>query len=366
MTSPHLRVEGVTKTYPGGLRAVDGIDLHVGAGEFFCLLGPSGCGKTTLLGIIAGLVTPDAGSVHLAGREITQQPMNRREIGMVFQSYALFPHLNVRDNVAFGLKVRRTSRVEIDNRTAELLAVVGLTSKSAQLPSELSGGEQQRVALARALAIRPRVLLLDEPFSNLDAKLRVELRSDLRRIQRELGITTVMVTHDQDEAFALADTIGLVERGKLVQVGGAEDLYTRPATRFVARFIGDSNLLSGSVERVGSEIVLRVEGALVPAPLASMEGARVTITVRPERVRLGTSPLENGIRAVVRDVTYRGLGWMYELDTEVGPLLALDATSSTRRADVGTEVFASWSPNDAVVIEDDAVVDGVKASEGPS
>src|SRR6185295_16512103 len=261
--------ESVTKTFDGRVRAVDGVTLDIAAGEFFSLLGPSGCGKTTSLRMIAGFELPDAGRVHVGGRDITDLPVHKRDMGMVFQSYALFPHRTVAENVAFGLRMRDVSRPEIERRVAAALALVALTGLEERKPAQLSGGQQQRVALARALVVEPPVLLCDEPLGALDRKLRQQMQFELKELQKRLGVTLVFVTHDQEEALAMSDRIAVMNHGKVVKVGAPTEIYERPRTRFVADFIGEINLL----EEAGRSRALRPEKIrLVPAVEARLSG----------------------------------------------------------------------------------------------
>ena len=287
-----VKVDGVSKRFAhrvkGEIYAARDVRLDVQPGEFLTLLGPSGCGKTTTLRIVAGFETPDAGRIYFGAQDVTNLPANQRNIGFVFQNYALFPHLSVFENVAYGLRVRGLSPAAIAASVGEVLALVGLAGYEQQFSGQLSGGEQQRVALARAIVIRPRVLLFDEPLSNLDAKLRVQMRQEIHDLQRRLGITTVYVTHDQEEAMAVSDRIVVMNQGSVVQVGRAADLYYRPASRFVAEFIGRVNLVSGRVERIDGDIA-RIEalGSVIcasSAPRSLAPGAAVQLVLRPEAI----------------------------------------------------------------------------------
>jgi ABC-type Fe3+/spermidine/putrescine transport system ATPase subunit len=319
-----VELRGVRKSF-GGNTAVDGLDLAVARGEFLTLLGPSGCGKTTTLNIIAGFVEPDVGEVMLGGREVSRLPANKRDSAMVFQQYALFPHMTVADNVAFGLTMRRVKRAEIERRVAEALDVVGLPGLGRRFPRQLSGGQQQRVALARAIVVRPTVLLLDEPLSNLDLKLREQLRLEIRHLQREVGITTVFVTHDQAEALVMSDRIAVLNAGRIEQLGTPADIYQRPVNSFVAGFIGQSNLLPGElVACEGGTAAIRLAGGELvraPAGAGAERPSRVSILVRPEAFRLRTATTAseaagtdrpgpeagvNALRGTVREVVYLG------------------------------------------------------------
>ncbi|TCC58112.1 ABC transporter ATP-binding protein [Kribbella pittospori] len=293
-----IDIEGLATVYPNGVRAVDGLDLHVADGEFFALLGPSGCGKTTLLRTIAGLESATEGKVRIDAVDVTRTEPGKRGVAMVFQDYALFPHMSVSENITYPLKVRRVSaatRAETAERTAGELSLDGLLERK---PAQLSGGQQQRVALARAIASRGKVLLLDEPLSNLDARLRLEARTFLKKLQRDLGITTVFVTHDQAEALALADRIAVMEAGKLRQLGSPREVFARPANTFVANFIGSTpmNLLPGTVSSTsGSEtyvdevgVVSVAGGSLSAATFSAPAGAEVTVGVRPEYLTLAS------------------------------------------------------------------------------
>jgi putative spermidine/putrescine transport system ATP-binding protein len=271
MTSATIQLQDVTKTFDGKVVAVDGVTLDIAAGEFFSLLGPSGCGKTTSLRMIAGFERPDSGRVHVGGQDITDVAVHRRDMGMVFQSYALFPHRTVAQNVAFGLRMRDVAKAEIDRRVAAALAQVALTGLEDRRPGQLSGGQQQRVALARALVIEPRVLLCDEPLGALDRKLRQQMQFELKELQRRLGVTLVFVTHDQEEALAMSDRIAVMNHGRVEQVGAPTAIYERPRTRFVADFIGEINIVEP--EHAGKPRALRPEKIrLVPAGAARLSG----------------------------------------------------------------------------------------------
>ena len=280
-----VRLEGLTRRY-GSVLALDGLDLDIAGGEFVALLGPSGCGKTTALRAIAGFDRPDGGRVLVDGRDVTDVPANKRDMGMVFQAYSLFPNLTVAENVAFGLRVRRRAKPERAGRAAELLELVGLADRGDRYPHQLSGGQQQRVALARALAVAPQVLLLDEPLSALDAQVRVQLREEIRRIQLELGITTVFVTHDQAEALSVADRVGVLRAGRLEQVASPDELYERPASAFVAEFVGTMNRLPAVVS--GGEVELL--GTRRPVAGSAPGSGPAVALVRPEALVVTAEP----------------------------------------------------------------------------
>ena len=304
MAKTVVELRGCTRLY-GGLRAVDALDLSIHEGEFLSLLGPSGCGKTTTLNLIAGFVEPTVGRIFVDGEDVTERPAHLRGLGVVFQSYALFPHLSVWENVAFGLRERRVPRPEIERRVGDALELVRLDRLGRQRPSELSGGMQQRVALARALVYRPRVVLLDEPLAALDKKLREGMRDEMRAIQRSVGITTIFVTHDQAEALGLSDRIAVMSRGRIEQLGAPRDIYEHPATRFVADFIGASTVLQGRA--VAADRVSLASGStLRVAARALAPGGDVELAIRPERVKLVTGPGDNVLEARVDGLVYQG------------------------------------------------------------
>jgi iron(III) transport system ATP-binding protein len=325
----YLVLEDVVKVFParggsGEVTAVDHVDIQIEKGELVTLLGPSGCGKTTTLRLIAGFEFPTQGTIRLDGQVINQEPPHKRDMSMVFQSYAIFPHLSVYENTAYGLNVQRLAKSEVRERVARALGLVELTGLENRAPNQLSGGQQQRVALARALVMEPKVLLMDEPLSNLDAKLREQMRTEIRRIQQRLGITSVYVTHDQVEAMTLSDRIVVMHQGKIEQIGSPTEIYRRPQTRFVADFIGRANFVEGVVrDRRDGQLVLDALGTTLTAlaPSASLElGTKATLVVRPEMVKI--APSQGQVSGKVRRATY--LGNVIEYDVEVASqLLAL-------------------------------------------
>jgi len=307
-----IQFSDVTKRY-GAAVAVDNISFAISRGEMVTFLGPSGCGKTTSLRLIAGLELPTSGLVRIAGRDVSQNAASERNVGMVFQSYALFPHMTVLDNVAFGPIIRGTAKAAARARAHEILEQIGLKGLDGRLPSELSGGQQQRVAVARAIVQQPDVLLFDEPLSNVDAKLRRKVRGEIRELQKRFGLTAVYVTHDQEEALAVSDRIVVMQAGRIAQIGTPRDLYERPASPFVADFIGDANLIGGQV--AGG----RFRAADLDLPLAGPDGA-AQISLRPERIVL--TPGDGPPAGRVRSCTYLGSRWEYEIETGFAELLA--------------------------------------------
>ncbi|GAB3729850.1 ABC transporter ATP-binding protein [Nocardiopsis nanhaiensis] len=367
----HLRLADLTKTYPGqSVPAVDNVSLSLERGKLLALLGPSGCGKTTMLRMIAGLIQATSGRVEVNGADVTEVPVHRRGMGMVFQSYALFPHLDVSRNVAFGLEMRKIPKPERLERVRNALDMVQLGHLGNRRVRELSGGQQQRVALARALVVEPAALLLDEPLSNLDAKLRDAMRSEIRSIVHRLGVTTVFVTHDQDEALSMADVIAVMSEGKVEQVGSPEQIYERPANRFVADFIGRANLLTGKItERASQTATVDVPGvgsvrATHPRVSGLTPGQSVTVLVRPHHVAATSEPASgegSHLRGRVTDRSYRGEILSYTIavgDREITAESLTGIGGSTFAN--GAEVDVVWDPLDALILgegADDASLD---------
>jgi putrescine transport system ATP-binding protein len=363
---PLLRIEGVAKKF-GGFRAVDGVSLDIAAGEFFALLGPSGCGKTTLLRMLAGFETPDEGRILLDGRDIAQVLPHERPVNMMFQNYALFPHLNVRDNIAFGLKRAGMAREEIATRVAEMVAMVKLDGLEKRKPDQLSGGQRQRVALARSLARRPQVLLLDEPLAALDKKLRESTQLELMELQRRLGMTFIIVTHDQGEAMTVASRIGVMDAGRLDQVATPRELYEAPLSRWIAEFIGEVNLFDGEVQsREHNRLVVstRDAGAIVVAePRNPVARTSVSVAIRPEKVKLsrrgpvveGGSQSINRLEGVISDISYLGGLTVYKVRLDSGALVR-SSMANTARIDIDAyslsqRVVAWFTPDDCLVLE---------------
>ncbi|GLV49997.1 polyamine-transporting ATPase [Thermobispora bispora] len=352
-TGASVRLNRVTKRY-GGLRALDDVTLHIEAGEFMTLLGASGSGKSTLLNIIAGFTKADSGTVEVGGRDLTRVPPHKRGLGMVFQQYALFPHMTVFENVAFPLRRRRVPKDELVKRVREALDIVELGHLGSRMPAQLSGGQQQRVAFARAIVFHPQVLLMDEPLAALDKRLREQLQIEIKRLHRELGITFVFVTHDQQEALAMSDRIALLRDGRIVQVGTPDELYERPAELYAAEFLGESNIFRGTV-RGGvftdgaSGAGLKVAGSPADGPAA--------IVLRPEKVRILLPPDEvppghNALSGVVRELIYLGGERRVEVGLADGRRVIARLRSDDPHGHVppGTSVIACWRPEDALVL----------------
>jgi putrescine transport system ATP-binding protein len=364
---PLLRIEGVVKKF-GRFRAVDQLSLDINAGEFFALLGPSGCGKTTLLRMLAGFETPDEGRILLEGRDIAQVMPHQRPVNMMFQNYALFPHLNVRDNIGFGLKRAGMPRRQIADRVAEMVALVRLEGLEKRRPEQLSGGQRQRVALARSLARRPQLLLLDEPLAALDKKLRESTQLELMALQRRLGMTFIIVTHDQDEAMTVADRIGVMDGGRLEQVATPREIYEVPSSRWVAEFVGDVNIFEGHAgSREAGRVMVSTKNAgtlAVAEPRQPIEKSLVCVAIRPEKVKLsrrGPASDEahahsiNRLEGVVTDVSYLGGITSYQVRLDSGAVVR-SSMANTARLDVDAysanqRVVAWFTPDDCVVLE---------------
>jgi putative spermidine/putrescine transport system ATP-binding protein len=339
---PFLHLDQLTKRY-GDHAAVDRLSLSVEQGEFVSLLGPSGCGKTTTLQMIAGFVEPSAGAIALAGKDLLAVKPSRRGLGVVFQSYALFPHMTAAQNVAFGLEMQGVGRAERDQRVADALALVGLAGFSDRHPRRLSGGQQQRVALARALVIRPHMLLLDEPLSNLDAKLREEMQIELRTIQRTVGTTTILVTHDQSEAMALSDRIVIMNKGRAEQIAAPQEAYERPATAFVARFLGKTNELPGSARNEAGTTTVAIGPArwTIPRP---MSGA-IIAAVRPEKI-VFAAPAGDTLDGIVKTRIFQGNHWLYRVQTIAGEVFVIRQNAGAVMPAEGEKVALVWRAED--------------------
>lgn len=356
-TTTAVELTGITKRF-GDVTAVDDVDLRIADGEFFALLGPSGCGKTTTLRMIAGLEFPTEGSLKIFGVEVGTQPPNQRPVNTVFQNYALFPHMTVRDNVSFGLRMQGTAKKEAGRKADELIELVQLQGMEKRKPAQLSGGQQQRVALARALVNEPQVLLLDEPLGALDLKLRQEMQTELKSLQRELGVSFVFVTHDQEEALAMSDRIAVMHEGRLLQVGGPDDLYERPESRFVADFIGQTNLLDATV--ADEEMIVLANGTKLMAPNPHPAGTKVAMSLRPESIEIGTEediPAEHratSLRGKVKATTYLGHAIIYNvaidwIDLEV----RTDNVPNNERFAIGDDVAVWWDRHSDWVVPDE-------------
>jgi len=358
-TAVEVRMEGLSRHY-GPVVALDRLDLTLQPGELVALLGPSGCGKTTTLRLVAGLEDADTGRITVGGKDITHLSAAKRDMGMVFQAYSLFPHMTVRQNVAFGLRLRKVSAAQRDKRAIEMLDLVGLSTQADRYPHQISGGQQQRVALARALAIEPQVLLLDEPLSALDAKVRAQLRDEIRRIQLDVGITTLFVTHDQEEALAIADRVGVMREGRLEQLAPPTEVYSRPATSFVAEFVGLSNRLPGQVR--GGEVTVR--GCTLPLVERDVPDGEAVALIRPEAVTVashaaGPGSASGPLVGAVIAVTFLGATSRVTVDLGDATVLAQLPTSEATTLSAGSRVTLTIRPDPVLVAtgSDPAVAD---------
>ncbi|OBZ95118.1 spermidine/putrescine ABC transporter ATPase [Pararhizobium polonicum] len=353
----NLRLSGISKSY-GKAMAVRGLDLEIDGGHLVALLGPSGCGKTTTLRMVAGFERPDAGSIRIGAAEITHLPPHRRNLGMVFQNYSLFPHRTVAENIAFGLRMAKVGAAERDRRCADMLDLIQLQSRGDMYPAQLSGGQQQRVALARSLVVNPKVLLLDEPLGALDKSLRESMQFEIRGMQQRLGITTLLVTHDQEEALSMSDRVAVMSNGRILQIGTPSEVYDRPQTRFVAEFLGTSNIFEGTVSPDG--VALMLPGGAVPAAVRldrpQQPGATLTLSVRPERMTLGVAPA-NGpqFEARITGAVFRGNYAAYQVDVpslkrELFVYRQADGPLGSVSFGLGEETALGWAPEDAVIV----------------
>jgi putative spermidine/putrescine transport system ATP-binding protein len=368
-----VAVEGLSRTF-GAVRALDSVDLAIRTGEFVALLGPSGCGKTTLLRCIAGLVSPTSGEVLVDGEPITRAPVHKRDLGMVFQSYALFPHMDVGRNIAFGLKMRGVRGAEAGQRVAEALGLVQMAGYERRYPAQLSGGQQQRVALARALVTRPKALLLDEPFGALDAKLRETMQIELRRLQRRLGVTTIFVTHDQQEALGMADRVAVMRAGAIEQFDAPSRIYNEPETPFVAEFIGQANRFEGRLlERGESRAIISIHGSEHPVPARDNPGCRlgdaVIAMVRPERVRIGASGPgpKISLPGRITDRVFVGEKTTLYLDTVIGTVAVAvsNADAGSREAlTISDAAQVTWAADDFLIFPGQRESNPSASSEG--
>ena len=356
-TAEALSLTGIGKAF-GETAAVQDLHLEARAGELVALLGPSGCGKTTTLRMVAGFEQPDVGSIRIGQVEITQLPSHRRNLGMVFQNYSLFPHRNVAENIEFGLRMRGIDRAERESRVAEMLDLVRLPGRGDMYPSQLSGGQQQRVALARSLIVNPKVLLLDEPLGALDKSLRESMQFEIRAMQQRLGITTLLVTHDQEEALSMADKVAVMSNGRILQIGQPNDIYDRPTSRFVAEFLGTSNIFEGNASADGTHLLLSGRSGEIAVPLAKVTEPNVAlmISVRPERMRLGAMQ-GNGVNFDARIIgaVFRGNYAAYQLDVpELGRELFVyrqaDGPLGAVSCHLGDVLKLGWAPEDAVPV----------------
>jgi putative spermidine/putrescine transport system ATP-binding protein len=349
----YFELRSLSKSY-GTTTVVDDFNLSVEAGEFVALLGPSGCGKTTTLRMIAGFVTPAKGEIWIKGKNVTGLPPHRRNVGLVFQNYALFPHMTVRANIEFGLKSHRVDTAGMNSSVSSVLELVGLEQYADRYPRELSGGQQQRVALARVLALKPDLLLFDEPLSNLDAKLRVQMREEIRRLQRESGLTALFVTHDQEEAMSMADRIVVLEKGHIAQVGTPGEIYDHPKTRFVADFIGTANCFEGAVISLDGRRIFRCESGLeIELSAANAYSGSGTIAVRPEKIEFAPSTTSHALHGVIRRATPLGATMEYAVELTSGDQVIVQEQKRPRVVERRTSdpVWLTWQVSDTIFLQ---------------
>ncbi len=351
-----LLLAGIHKSY-GKVAAVRNLELHVATGELVALLGPSGCGKTTTLRMVAGFETPDTGSVKIGAEEISQLPPHKRQLGMVFQNYSLFPHRTVAENIAFGLRMAGMSRAERDGKVAEMLDLVQLQGRGDVYPSKLSGGQQQRVALARSLVVNPKVLLLDEPLGALDKSLRESMQFEIRGMQQRLGITALLVTHDQEEAMSMADRVAVMNGGRILQIGAPADIYDRPKSRFVAEFLGTSNIFEGTAGEGGGVLAVAGPQGIVNLPLPEPQavGQSLLLSVRPERISLVSGEAVKGFSGRIVGAVFRGNYAAYQVEVpslgrEIFVYRQADGPLGATTYHLGQAVTLDWAPQDGVVV----------------
>lgn len=342
-----VNLKDIRVSYDGKQNILEDLNLSMEKGELVSLLGPSGCGKTTTLRVIAGLISPNDGSFVLDGEEMVKTPVHKRNFGMVFQSYALFPHLTIAENVAFGLKLRKMKKSEMDKRVADMLEVCGLSDFGARYPKQLSGGQRQRVALARSLVIEPKLLLLDEPLSNLDAKLRIQMRIEIKRLQQQLGITTVFVTHDQEECFSISDKVAVMNKGVIEQYDTPENIYRYPKTKFVANFIGFENFFK--VEHIGDKTYKNGANTFVTTYTAP-PAANLVATIRPDDIEIASTEVENLVNGQVEVRTFLGKSYQYEVTTDFGTFLVNGTDKHIY--ETGDTVALSFPKEKIILLED--------------
>lgn len=349
----YLSLKGITKLY-GSIAAVEDFNLEVEKGEFISFLGPSGCGKTTTLQMIAGFEEPTKGTIHIDGKDMTHVSPNARDIGIVFQSYALFPHMTVAENVGFGLEMRKVSKQETQQRVMETLELVGLADFADRFPKALSGGQRQRVALARAIVIKPQLLLLDEPLSALDAKIRESMQIELRNIQHKIGVTTILVTHDQAEAMAMSDRIAVMNVGRMAQLGAPFEIYERPSGSFTSNFLGSTNIFEGLVESSsGDTVLVDCKGTRLKVSGLAKKGETISLAIRPEKLAL----VEGGkgfFDATVKTRVFLGTCWTYQLDSMLGDLSVTLQNTGHSIADEGEKIGVSWHDDAIRILSEEA------------